>query len=357
MTIQSRHSLGDVLDSMTAPGVLVETVDAEAKTVRCHACAHRCLIREGRRGICQVRFNRDGVLYVPRGYVASLQADPIEKKPFFHVLPGSDALSFGMLGCDFRCDFCQNWLTSQTLRDDNAGITPQAVSADRLVDLARLHRVTAIASTYNEPLITTEWAVEVFKLAKRAGLRTLVISNGNATPEALEYFAPHLDAYKIDLKTMRDATYRKIIGGVLQHVLDSIQRVHDLGIWLEIVTLIIPGMNDSSEELWDAARYIRSVSPDIPWHVTGFYPTYKMTDRGSTPADTLTRAAEIGMEAGLNYVYAGNRPGHTGDWEDTRCPACQTTLIRRQGFRVLHNRVTPEGTCPNCGAAIPGVWR
>jgi len=356
MKQQAAQTLGDVLDSMTVPGHLFEVVDDEKKSVRCYACAHRCLIRDGRRGICQVRFNRGGVLYVPHGYVGALQVDPIEKKPFFHVLPGSDVLSFGMLGCDFRCDFCQNWLTSQTLRDKNAGVTPHPISAPELVDLARLHRATGIASTYNEPLITTEWAVEVFKLAKQAGLRTMYISNGNATPEALEYLAPYLDAYKVDLKTMRDATYRKIIGGVLQHVLDTIQRVHDLGLWVEVVTLVIPGMNDSSDELWDAARFIRSVSPDIPWHVTGFYPTYKMTDRGSTPADTLVRAAEIGMEAGLRYVYAGNRPGHTENWEDTRCPSCQTTLIRRQGFHVLENRITPAGACPACGTAIAGVW-
>lgn len=357
MVTQKRQSLGETLDSMTVPGKLYEVVDPAEKSVRCTACAHRCLVREGRRGICQVRFNREGVLYVPHGYVASLQADPIEKKPFFHVMPGSDALSFGMLGCDFRCDFCQNWLTSQTLRDDDAGINPKPVSAQQLVDLALQHRAKAIASTYNEPLITTEWAVDVFKLAKQAGLRTLVISNGNATPEALDHLAPHLDAYKIDLKTMRDATYRKIIGGVLQHVLDSIQRVHDLDIWLEVVTLVIPGMNDSSDELWDAARFIRSVSPDIPWHVTGFYPTYKMTDRGSTPVNTLVRAAEIGTEAGLNYVYAGNRPGHTDNWEDTRCSACQVTLVKRRGFRVIQNRVTPDSTCPDCGVDVPGVWR
>lgn len=341
---------------MTVPAALYSVENAEEQSVRCYACAHRCLVREGRRGICQVRFNKDGVLYAPHNYVAALQVDPVEKKPFFHVTPGEDVLSFGMLGCDFRCDFCQNWLTSQTLRDTDAGVNPIPITAHELVSLARQHGAKAIASTYNEPLITTEWAVEVFQQAKAAGLRTLYISNGNATPEALEYLAPHLDAYKIDLKTMRDATYRKVIGGVLQHVLDSIQRVHDLGIWLEIVTLVIPGMNDSNDELWDAARFIRSVSPDIPWHVTGFYPTYKMTDRGSTPADTLVRAAEIGAEAGLNYVYAGNRPGVTENWEDTRCPSCQATVVRRRGYHILQNRIAADNMCPECGAAIPGVW-
>jgi pyruvate formate lyase activating enzyme len=350
------RTLGEILDSLTVEGELYEPVDGEAKAVRCYACAHRCLIKEGRRGICQVRFNSGGVLRVPHGYVAALQADPIEKKPFFHVLPGSTAFSFGMLGCDFHCDFCQNWLSSQALRDDRAGAAPQPISAAELVGLARHYRSKSIASTYNEPLITTEWAVEIFKLARQAGMRTLYVSNGNATPEVLEYLAPWLDAYKIDLKTMSDATYRRIVGGVLQHVLDTIKQAKELGMWVEIVTLVIPGMNDSTEELWDAARYICSVSPDIPWHVTAFHPDYKMTDRGYTPVDTLLRAAEIGVEAGLKYVYAGNIPGRTKSWEDTRCPNCQATLIRRLGFQVFENQITPDGKCPKCQTDIPGIW-
>ncbi|HEC22323.1 MAG TPA: AmmeMemoRadiSam system radical SAM enzyme [Chloroflexi bacterium] len=355
MAVRSR-TLGEILDSLSVPGELYEVVDEEEKSVRCYACAHRCLIRDGKRGICQVRYNRGGVLYVPSGYVAALQVDPVEKKPFFHVLPGTTALSFGMLGCDFRCDFCQNWLTSQALRDKAAGTTPHEVSAEQLVEMALAHGSRSIASTYNEPLITTEWAVEIFKLARKAGLRTLYVSNGNATREVLEYLAPWLDGYKIDLKTMSDRTYRKIIGGVLQHVLDTIKMTHELGMWVEVVTLIIPGMNDSDDELRDAARFISSVSPDIPWHVTAFHPDYKMTDRGATPASTLLRAAEIGVEAGLKFVYAGNLPGHLREWEDTRCPTCRATLIKRRGFWVLENRITAEGTCPSCGTAIPGIW-
>jgi pyruvate formate lyase activating enzyme len=351
------RTLGEILDSLTAPGELYEVVDEEQKHVRCYACGHRCLIREGRRGICQVRYNTGGVLYVPHNYVAALQVDPVEKKPFFHVLPGTPALSFGMLGCDFRCDFCQNWLSSQALRDDKAGHAPQEATARQIVDLARRYGATSIASTYNEPLITTEWAVEIFKLARQAGLRTLYVSNGNGTPEVLEYLAPWLDGYKIDLKTMSDKNYRQIIGGVLQHVLDTIRRAHELGMWVEIVTLVIPGMNDSTDELWDAARFIRSVSSDIPWHVTAFHPEYKMADRQRTPSDTLLRAAEIGTEAGLNYVYAGNLPGRTQNWEDTRCPACQATLVRRLGFRVMQNHVTSEGKCPHCQTPIPGIWQ
>jgi pyruvate formate lyase activating enzyme len=351
-----KTTLGEQLDRLTAPGELYTVVGEAEKAVRCYACAHRCLVKDGRRGICQVRFNQGGVLRVPEGYVAALQVDPVEKKPFFHVQPGSSALSFGMLGCDFHCDFCQNWLSSQALRDEAAGTRAEPISPHRLVDLARSYHAHSIASTYNEPLITTEWAVKVFKQARQAGLKTLYISNGNATPEVIDYLAPWLDGYKIDLKTMSDATYRKIIGGVLQHVLDTIRRVYERGIWLEVVTLIIPGMNDSTEELWDAARYIRSVSPDIPWHVTAFHPDYKMTDRGPTPAQTLFRAAEIGEEAGLHYVYAGNLPGRTKNWEDTRCPNCQATVIRRVGFQVLQNTVTAGGACPACGTPVPGIW-
>lgn len=351
-----KETLGELLDRLTIEGELYEVVDADEKKIRCNACGHRCLIKDGRRGICQVRYNEGGVLRVPHGYVGALQVDPIEKKPFFHALPGTDVLSFGMLGCDYHCHFCQNWLTSQTLRDDAAGVMPEIVSAEGLVDLARRYRAHSVASTYNEPLITTEWAVEVFKQAKSAGLKTMYISNGNATPEALAYLAPHIDAYKIDLKTMNGANYRRIIGGVLQHVLDTIRHAHELGIWVEVVTLVIPGMNDSNDELWDAARYIRSVSQDIPWHVTAFHPDYKMSDVPRTTINTLLRAAEIGAEAGLNYVYAGNAPGLTQNWEDTRCPNCQTAVIRRHGFQIVENRLTKEGACPSCDRKIPGIW-
>lgn len=351
-------SLQDQLDRMTQAGQLFEVVDAEEKKIRCVACGHRCLLKEGRRGICKVRYNEGGVLRVPHNYVGALQIDPIEKKPFFHVLPGATILSFGMLGCDFRCSYCQNWEISQTLRDEDAGRDMTPVTADELIALGKSRGIRAVASTYNEPLITSEWAVEIFKTARQAGMRTFYVSNGNGTQEVIEYLRPWLDGYKIDLKTMQDSHYRKYLGGVLQNVLDTIQWVHAAGIWLEVLTLIVPGFNDSNEELWDAARYIRSVSPDIPWHITAFHPDYKMTDRGRTPADTLMRAAEIGTEAGLNFVYAGNIPGRTGEWEDTRCPNCQQTLVRRYGFTVIENRLARTGgTCPNCGTRIPGIWR
>lgn len=342
------------LDELTASGELYEPVDEEAGTLRCVACAHRCLIKTGRRGICQVRFNEDGELRVPFGYVGALNADPVEKKPFYHVMPGTIALSFGMLGCDFHCPYCQNWSISQTLRDQHAGRVPDPISADELIRLAEHYQAGAIASTYNEPLITAEWAATIFKKARAKGMRTLYISNGYATPEALDYIAPVLDGYKIDLKTMQDKQYREL-GGVLQRVLNTIEGAHARGLWVEVVTLIVPGFNDSSDELWDIARYIVSISPDIPWHVTSFHPDYQMNTPGRTPASTLNRAAEIGTEAGLHFVYAGNLPGHTRDWENTRCPNCGITLIERLGFQVRRNKIE-EGHCPNCDTPIPGIW-
>ncbi len=349
-------TIAEILDGMTIEGELYEKLEDNA--LRCFACGHRCLIRDGRRGICQVRFNRDGKLYVPWGYVAALQADPIEKKPFFHVFPGVDALTFGMLGCDFHCGYCQNHFTSQAMRDpdsDAAISYVRRVTPEQMVSIARQAGAEVIASSYNEPLITSEWAVDIFRRAKEAGLKCAFISNGNATPEALEYLRPYLVAYKIDLKSMQNQQYRRL-GGVLDHVLDSIRRAHELGLWVEVVTLIVPGFNDSTDELMDAGRFIASVSPDIPWHVTAFHPDYKMIDPPPTSVRTLLRAAEIGQEAGLNYVYAGNIPGRTGEYEHTHCPQCRTVLIERYSYVIRSYHLTPEGACPKCGTRIPGVW-
>jgi pyruvate formate lyase activating enzyme len=345
-----------VLDRLTGTGELVESLPD--RSVRCTACGHRCLIREGRRGICQVRFNQAGELRVPWGYVAALNADPVEKKPFYHLLPGAIALTFGMLGCDFHCGYCQNWVTSQVLRDPAADESPNFVrrlSPEQIVRAAKQVGAKVIASSYNEPLITSEWAVAVFKLARQEGIQCVYVSNGNATPEVLEYVRPHLAGMKIDLKSMQDKNYRQL-GGVLKNVLDTIKRVKEMGLWLEVVTLVVPGFNDSNGELWEAARFLAGVSPEIPWHVTAFHSDYKMSDTDNTPAQTLLRAAEIGKEAGLHYVYAGNLPGRVEEYETTFCPKCNTALVERTGYRVGQVRVTPQGTCPNCGTAIGGVW-
>jgi len=322
--------------------------------LRCYSCGHRCPIPEGREGVCKVRYNDGGVLRVPWGYVGALQCDPIEKKPFFHALPGSDAFSFGMLGCDLHCGYCQNWFTSQSIRDPQAVASPRDISPEDLVKLARDSGAPTVVSTYNEPLITSEWAVAVFREAKGRDLYTAYVSNGNGTPQVLDYIRPWVDFYKVDLKSMDDKHYREL-GGVLQNVLDTVASIYERGMWLEVLTLVIPGFNDSEEELRRAARFIKSVSADIPWHVTAFHPDYKMTDRGSTSARTLVRAAGIGTEEGLRYVYAGNLPGGVGEWENTRCPGCRLTLIERFGFRIIRNRLV-AGACPRCAAPIPGRW-
>jgi len=345
-------TLKQVLQTYTTEGDLYEKI--ENRRVRCFACGHRCAIADGLDGVCRVRFNRGGKLLVPHGYVGALQLDPVEKKPFFHALPGSAAMSFGMLGCDFHCAYCQNWVTSQALRDPNAMAPPYTLTAEQFVRVAVAQGARIVTSTYNEPLITSEWAVEIFKLARNAGLTTSYVSNGNGTSEVLEYLRPWVDLYKVDLKGFQDRNYRKL-GGVLQNVLDTIQRLHTLGFWLEIVTLVIPGFNDSNEELRDIAQYLAKVSPDIPWHVTAFHSDYKMTDPGNTPASTLLRAAEIGRSEGLNFVYAGNLPGCVGNWENTYCPGCEELLIERFGFRVRRMKIV-SGRCSRCARAIPGFW-
>jgi pyruvate formate lyase activating enzyme len=343
------------LDELTRVGELYRARDDKG-TLECYACGHRCVIKVGRRGICKVRYNADGVLRVPHGYVGALQCDPTEKKPFFHIYPGSETLTFGMLGCDYRCVFCQNWETSQVLRDPHAPGGPTLVTAETLVAFAKRQGATLVGSSYNEPLITSEWAAEVFKVARRAGLQCVYISNGNLTPEVLQYIRPHLIGYKIDLKTMNDQHYRRHLGGTLKAVLDGIRMVHEAGLWLEIVTLVIPGFNDSTEELRDAANYLASISKDIPWHVTAFHQDYKMTEPDNTDAKTLLRAAEIGKAAGLNFVYAGNLPGRVGACEHTFCPHCHTRLIARLGYVILEYQLTDDGHCPQCGETIAGIW-
>jgi pyruvate formate lyase activating enzyme len=347
-------TLQDLLDQRAKPGELWYA-EGDDGSVRCTACGHRCLIREGRRGICKVRFNRNCTLYVPSGYAAGVQVDPTEKKPFFHVLPGSDCLTFGMLGCDFHCGYCQNWLTSQALRDPSAGAPTSDISAETLVRLGRQHGARVVASSYNEPLITAEWAMEIFRLARPAGFKTAFVSNGNATAEVLDYIRPWTDCYKIDFKAMQDRAYRAL-GGVLQHVLDAMRMVYERGFWMEIVTLVVPGFNDAPDDLRRMADAITAVSTDIPWHVTAFHQDYKMTDPRNTAAEDLLGVCEIGRNAGLKFIYAGNLPGRVGRWENTWCPDCGELLIERLGYQILRQRVTQSGGCPACGARIAGIW-
>ena len=346
--------LKELLNDNTMPSAPELVVRERDDRVRCLACGHRCSVKPGRSGVCRVRFNEGGELRVPAGYVAGVQIDPIEKKPFFHAYPARDALSFGMLGCDLHCGYCQNWVTSQALRDDAAVARPNFCTPQQLTELAVRSEVPVIVSTYNEPLITADWAVEVFKPAKAAGIQCGFVSNGNATPEVLEYIRPYVDLYKVDLKSFNDKHYREL-GGILQNVLDSIRLIKKMNFWLEIVTLVVPGFNDSDAELKEIAEFLADVSVDVPWHVTAFRPDYKMTEPGCTPVETLIRAYEIGKEAGLRYVYPGNLPGGVGKRECTFCPSCEKLLIRRRGFVVEENRMK-GGACPFCDESIPGVW-
>ena len=306
-------------------------------------------------------------------YEESAVERKIIETEIFHLVPIRDITNEAFKGPVFNMEVeeehnylanfllvsnCQNWLTSQAMRDPSSDVSVnyiRKIAPKEMVQLAHRTHASTVVSSYNEPLITSEWAVEIFKEAKAAGLMCAYVSNGNNTPEVMEYIRPYISAYKVDLKCMQDKNYRKL-GGVLQNTLDGIKRAHEMGLWVEIVTLTIPGFNDSNEELWDAARFIAGVSKDIPWHVTAFHKDYKMTDPDNTDAKTLLRAAEIGHEAGLRFVYAGNLPGQVGDYEDTFCTHCNHRLIRRSGYIIYEYRITAEGTCPSCSTKIPGLW-
>jgi pyruvate formate lyase activating enzyme len=284
-----------------------------------------------------------------------VQCDPVEKKPFFHAYPGALAYSFGMLGCDLHCGYCQNWVTSQALRDPNAISNPLRTTPEGLVRDAVSQGARILVSTYNEPLITSEWSVAVFKEANAAGLVTGFVSNGNATPQVLDYLNPWIDHYKVDLKSFSDRHYHEL-GGRIQPILETIRQLHARGIWMEIVTLLIPGFNDSADELRGLTEFLAGISADIPWHVTAFHKDYKMSDPENTTVEDLLRAAEIGKNAGLRYVYAGNLPGRVGEHENTFCSECGELLIERYGYLIQNYFVTREGCCPSCDAAIPGRW-
>jgi pyruvate formate lyase activating enzyme len=348
-------SLADLLETRTAEAApaLIEHISKDR--IRCLACGHACPIPEGAAGVCKVRFNRGGRLHVPWGYVGGVQCDPIEKKPFFHAHPGALAFSFGMLGCDLHCSYCQNWVTSQAIRDPEAIAAPLDATPSALVREATRLGARAVVSTYNEPLITSEWGVAIFREARAAGLLTAYVSNGNGTPQVLDYVTPWIDLYKVDLKSFDDRHYRQL-GGRIAPILETIRSLHQRGVWLEVVTLLIPGFNDAPDELDKLTSFLAGISPDIPWHVTAFHQDYRMNDPANTTPEMLVNAAETGRRNGLRYVYAGNLPGRVGDLENTRCHACQGLLVERYGYFIQSYRVTPEGRCPDCATAIPGRW-
>ncbi len=325
----------------------------ESKKVQCGLCCHRCLIAPGKRGICAVRESRDGILYsLVYDKVIASHVDPIEKKPLFHFLPGSLSYSIATPGCNFRCKHCQNADISQLPTDRGGVVLGEEISPSAIVDAARRHGCASISYTYTEPTIFFELAFDTARLAAEAGLKNVFVSNGYITPEALHEIKPYLHAANIDLKGYTDDFYKQVCGARLQPVLDAIKLYKELGIWIEITTLVIPGLNDSAEELKGIAQFIKSVGEDIPWHVSRFHPTYKLMDQPVTPIETLKRARRIGLDAGLRYVYEGNIPG---EGEDTVCWSCGKTIIKRIGFTVRENRVK-DGKCGYCGAKIDGVW-
>jgi pyruvate formate lyase activating enzyme len=319
--------------------------------VRCHLCAHRCVIGDGRRGVCGVRENRDGALYtLVYGRTISRNVDPVEKKPLYHFHPGSLAYSIATPGCNFRCRWCQNWEISQLPREHHL-IGGHEAAPEQIVAEAQRAGSQSIAYTYTEPTVFFEYTYDIARLAHRAGIANIYVTNGYLTAEALDVIAPYLDAANVDLKAFREPTYRRYAGARLQPVLDSLKAIRRRGIWLEVTTLIIPGLNDDPAELRDAATFVaQELGPDTPWHISRFFPDYLMTDRPPTPVETLRRALDIGRAAGLRYVYVGNVAGET----HTHCYRCGRLLIRRAGYAVAENHIR-NGRCPSCEAPIAGV--
>jgi len=325
-------------------------------SVRCGLCGQYCTIQPGRTGVCGVRENVDGTLMsLVYGLLAAVHVDPVEKKPFFHLYPGARALSLATVGCNFRCTFCQNWDLSQASKGRDRRITGEEASPEWVARQAKASGSRVVAYTYSEPTIFYEWAYDVARLIASRGMVNVFVTNGYIAPEPLREIAPYLHGANVDLKAFRDATYRKVMGAPgFAPVLDALKLMKELGIWVEVTTLVVPTQNDSDEELRDIARFIaHDLGPDTPWHVSRFHPDYKEMALPTTPARTLHRAYEIGREEGIRYVYAGNMPGDEG--EHTCCHVCGRLLIERFGFQIVRNEVTREGTCPGCGTPVAGL--
>jgi len=325
----------------------------EGGAVRCDLCAHRCRILPGREGVCKVRVNDAGALYtLVYNRLVSACADPVEKKPLFHFLPGSRAFSIATPGCNFRCNYCQNWQISQAPRKPGS-IPGEAAEPRAVVDAAIRARCDLVAYTYTEPTIFFETAEAVGILARERGLKNAFVTNGYMTAEAVARASSFLDAANVDLKGGDDAVYRRVCGASLKGVLEGIEALLDAGVWVEITTLVVPGLNDSEAELASMARTIARLGRHIPWHLSRFHPDYKMRDPAPTPLGTLERAWAIGRAAGLDFVYLGNVPGH--DMESTACPTCGTIVASREGFTLTAMNLR-EGRCPSCGTRIAGIW-
>ena len=325
----------------------------DEREVHCNLCNHRCKIREGKRGICGVRENRDGKLYsLVYGKVIAEHIDPIEKKPFFHFRPGTRAFSIGTMGCNFRCKHCQNFDISQYPRKQSGEIIGQDRTPEQIIEATKKSGCDTIAYTYTEPTIFYEFAYDTAVLAQQQGIKNVFVSNGYMSIEAAQKIAFYIDAINIDIKAFTEQFYKDVCGARLKPVLETIKLMKDLGIWVEVTTLIIPGLNDDEQELREIGRFVKGIGPEIPWHVSKFVPAYELLEPPPTPVATLHRAREIGMEEGLRYVYEGNVFGKGG--ENTYCYACGTLLIERYGLDIIENRLQ-KGKCPECGAKIDGV--
>jgi pyruvate formate lyase activating enzyme len=333
--------------------LLFETL--EDHQVRCALCSHRCVIADGKRGICQVRKNTGGVLHsLVYGRLIAQHIDPIEKKPLYHFLPGSLSYSIATVGCNFRCRFCQNADIAQLPVDYSGTIIGDPVEPEQVVKAAERAGCRSISYTYTEPTVFFEFALETAQIAHSKGIRNVFVTNGYMTAEALEMIAPVLDAANVDLKAFTQSYYKELCNAKLEHVQATLRNMKSKGVFVEVTTLVVPGLNDAPEELHALAAFlVNDLGPNTPWHISRFHPTYRLTDRPPTPVHTLRASREIGLAAGLKYVYTGNVPGDTG--ENTFCPACGATLIERWGFQVGKVNMK-EGCCGACGAVIEGVW-
>ncbi|MCD6130122.1 MAG: AmmeMemoRadiSam system radical SAM enzyme [Deltaproteobacteria bacterium] len=319
--------------------------------VRCDLCNHRCVIKEGERGVCGVRENRKGTLYtLVYGKAIANHIDPIEKKPFFHFLPGSLSYSIATVGCNFTCLHCQNAEISQYPKEHDGEIVGFDLSPEQIVKEAKDNGCKSISYTYTEPTIFFEYALDTMKLAKEEGMKNIFITNGFMSKEAIDMMQPYLDAANIDLKSYSEKFYHTVCGGRLKPVLENMEYMKKKGIWVEVTTLVIPGMNDDPMQIISIAQFIKDIDPGIPWHISRFYPAYKLQEVLPTPAKTLINIRQMGLQVGLRYVYLGNVPGE-GDGENTYCYNCHKLLIKRTGFSVFENHIK-DGKCPFCGAKI-----